>query len=176
MAVGRLGHVLDSRQEAYRHLTSDSIVQRVNRLVGSPAKPLVVSEYPIELRMYRVGSSMEWHVDDLLYEEPQCEMVLVLDNTSDSVTEFVDASGELHSEWTPPNSALLVRAGGARHRVQPLKRGERTILKMVWCVEDAPRLEANFHTHLDSMPGLRKKQRPKQEKVNKGGKKAKGRR
>ena len=31
--------------------------------------------------------------------------------------------------------------------------------------------------NLDSMPGLRKKQRPKQEKVNKGrGKKAKGRR
>ena len=160
MAVGRLGRILDSRSDAYAMLTSDETAGRINHLT-QPAKPLVASEYPIELRVYRVGSGMDWHVDDALYTAPQCELVLVLDNTSDSVTEWTDATGELHSEWTPPNSALLVRAGGARHRVQPLRRGERTILKMVWCETGSTPLEDRFYDHLDSLPGLRSKQRPK---------------
>ena len=161
IAVGRLGRVLDSRSAAHRLLTSDATTERLNRVVGSPSRLLTPSEYPIELRVYRAGAGMEWHVDDALYDVPQCEMVLVLSNDSDAVTEFEDASGALHSEWTPPNSALLVRAGGARHRVSSLKRGERTILKMVWRQEGSARLEDAFYTHLDSMPGLRAKQRPK---------------
>jgi hypothetical protein len=119
--------------------------------------------------VYRTGAGMEWHVDDLLYAPPQCELVLVLDNTSDSVTEFVDGEGTLHSEWTPPNSALLVRAGGARHRVQPLRRGERSIIKMVWAHEGSSREEERYHTHLDSMPGLRKRQRPLSKKQPQAG-------
>ena len=177
IAIGRLGRVLDSRSDAYGLLTADAVAARINRLAGqSPARPLVPSEYPIELRVYRIGAQMEWHVDDLLYDEPQCELVLVLDNTSDSETEFVDGEGTLHAEWTPPNSALLVRAGGARHRVQPLRRGERTILKMVWAVDGAERCEDRFHTHLDSMPGLRKKQRPKKAATTGGGARGKRKR
>ena len=176
IAVGRMGRVLDSRSKAHQCLTSSPIADRINKLTGSPSRPLVPSEYPIEMRVYRVGAHMEWHVDDMLYDEPQCELVLVLENTSDSETEFIDGEGTLHSEWTPPNSALLVRAGGARHRVQPLRRGERTILKMVWAVDGAARLEDRFHTHLDSMPGLRRKQRPCKAdgmaKAGKGGKRA----
>ena len=164
MAVGRLGRVLDSRSDAHQCLTSTTVSERLNRYIGSPEKPFIASEYPIELRVYREGSGMEWHVDDLLYDQPQCEMVLVLENSSDSSTEFIDAAGVLHSEWTPPNSALLVRAGGAQHRVQPLRRGERTILKMVWQPDGAARREDRFHTHLDSMPGLRAKQRPQTSK------------
>ena len=62
------------------------------------------------------------------------------------------------SEWTPPNSALLVRAGdtGAAHRVIPLKTGERTILKMVWTVPGSAKLDS-FYEHIDSLPGLRGK-------------------
>ena len=67
-----------------------------------------------------------------------------------------------------------MRAGGARHRVQPLKRGERTILKMVWAVEGAARLEDRFHVHLDSLPGLRDRQRPKQ--LRQDGRKVRGNR
>jgi hypothetical protein len=33
---------------------------------------------------------MQWHQDDLLYTEPQCEFVLTLENGSDSHTEWVD--------------------------------------------------------------------------------------
>ena len=69
------------------------------------------------------------------------------------------ASPVKHSEWTPPNSALLVRAGGARHRVQPLKRGERTIVKLVYKAEGSSPVAEGWR-HLDSLPGLRAKQRP----------------
>ena len=157
IAVGRLGRYVDSRSEAHDCLTSDAVIQRVSRLVGAPVEP---SEYPIELRSYRAGSGMEWHQDDLLYDLPQCELVICIDNSSDSRTEWIDAGGELHAEWTPPNSALLVRAGetGAKHRVQSLKRGERTIIKSVWTTAEAKALES-FYQHIDSFPGLRNKER-----------------
>ena len=56
------------------------------------------------------------------------QVVLTLDNSGDSVTEWIEADGTLRSAWTPPNSALLVRAAGARHRVTHLRRGERAHL------------------------------------------------
>jgi hypothetical protein len=158
LAVGRVGRMLDRNSKASACLTSPAVSNYVARLTGAP---VVLSDYPIELRIYRAGAGMEWHRDDALYDEPQCEVVLCLENTSDSHTEWIDAGGTLHSEWTPANSALLVRAGdcGARHRVQPLGRGERTILKLVWHTPGSARL-GDFYTHLDSLPGLRSRHRP----------------
>jgi hypothetical protein len=103
---------------------------------------------------------MGWHRDDRLFDVPQCELVLCLDNDADSRTEWIDAEGEHHGLWTAPNTALLVRAGdaGAAHRVTRLGRGERTILKMVWVVPGATPLPA-FFDHLDSLPGLRRSAR-----------------
>lgn len=152
-AIGRAGRFVDSRSKTHRLLTSEAAVQRVSGLVGARLEP---SEYPIELRAYRPGSSMSWHRDDQLYAEPQCELVLCLDNSSDSRTEWLDADGELHAAWTPPNSVLLLRAGdtGAAHRVIPLKVGERTILKMMWAAPECARLDA-FYKNIDSLPGLR---------------------
>ena len=153
IATGRMGRYVDSRSHAHDLLTSEVMVKRMCRLVGAQVEP---SEYPIELRSYKVGSGMEWHKDDQLYSVPQCELVLTLDNDSDSRTEWIDARGEHHAEWTPPNSALLVRAGetGASHRVRPLQRGQRTILKMVWASPDCERTD-DFYLHLNSLPGLR---------------------
>lgn len=155
LAVGRAGCFVDRRSETQRILTSPAVVARITRLVGQPMEP---SPYPLELRTYRTGAEMAWHRDDQLHEDPQCELVLCLDNDSDSRTEWEDADGGRFSEWTGPNVALLVRGGptGAPHRVTPLRRGQRTILKMVWSVPgSAPRPE--LFEHLDSLPGLRGK-------------------
>jgi hypothetical protein len=155
LAVGRAGCFVDARSETQRILTSPAVVARISRLVGQPMEP---SPYPLELRTYRTGAEMAWHRDDQLHATPQCELVLCLDNDSDSRTEWEDAAGERFSEWTGPNVALLVRGGptGARHRVTPLRRGQRTILKMVWAEPgSAPRPE--LFDHLDSLPGLRTK-------------------
>ena len=157
LAVGRVGCYVDRRSETHRILTAEAVAARVSELVGRSMEPSV---YPIELRCYRVGAEMAWHRDDQLYDDPQCELVLCLDNDSDSRTEWIDARGEPAGDWTRPNSALLVRAGeaGVAHRVTPLRRGERTILKMVWTVPGSPPRPA-FFEHLDSLPGLRRRAR-----------------
>ena len=179
IAIGRLGHVIDGRSAAaaFAALTAPSTLQKVSGIAAVDGR-LELSEYPVEFRLYRPGSGMEWHHDDELYSTPQCELVLTLENTSDSVTEWINAAGNLESIWTPPNSALLVRAGdgGAKHRVQQLKRGERSIVKMVYCDPLAERLP-RFFAHLDSFPGLRRKARPRPEaaEANPAGRRSKRR-
>ena len=155
MAVGRMARILE-RRTAAATLLSESAIACVNRHVERP--PYYLSEFPLEVRLYKAGSSMEWHQDDMLYAEPQCEIVLTIENSSDSETQWVDSHGEMHSLWTPPNSALLVRAGptGARHRVSELKRGERLILKMVCAPEGSERLDA-FMGATTGLHGIRPK-------------------
>lgn len=166
VASGRMGCFVDRRSQTHRVLTSEAVLARVSRLVG---QPMEMSAHPIELRCYRVGAEMTWHRDDQLYNQAQCELVLCLHNSSDSRTEWIDAKGEHFAEWTPPNTALLVRGGdtGAAHRVTPLKRGERTILKMVWAVPGSTPLPA-FYEHFDALPGLRRKVRRGLQKSGRG--------
>ena len=63
---------------------------------------------------------MEWHVDELLFDAPQLELVFTVVNDSDSVTQWRGAGGEIREEWTEPNSLLVgslsscVRAMGDR--------------------------------------------------------------
>ena len=153
MATGRVGCFIDRRSPTHQLLTSAAVRARVARLVGQPVE---LSDCPIELRSYRKGAQMPWHRDDQLYDHAQCEVVICVDNDTDSRTEWIDAQGRQRAEWTPPNMALLVRGGatGAAHRVTPVKRGERTILKMVWAAPGSTPLPS-FCDHLDALPGLR---------------------
>ena len=110
---------------------------------------------------------MEWHVDDILYQPEQVEVVLTLENTSDCntmwkphdqpITPPLDPSHcppmnvlqekihieqhkqkyNIESVQTTPNSALLLKAGGVEHKVSPLKVGKRIILKMAFVKEEA---------------------------------------
>lgn len=157
LAYGRVGCFVDSRSPIRALLTSREVAEKVARVVG---QPMEASPYPVELRCYRVGAEMVWHKDDVLYDIPQVELVICLDNNSDARTEWINPHGEHALEWTPPNTALFVRAGetGAAHRVTPVKRGERTILKMVWIAPGSTPLPA-FFEHLDAFPGLRERMR-----------------
>ena len=155
IATGRLGCCVDSRSEAYRSLMTEDVSTALSCVTGQEA--LYPSEYPVELRLYTTGAAMDWHQDDTLYKEPQTEVVFTLDNTSDSRTEWMDPSGERHSTWTEPNSAIIVRAGqlGPPHRVTPLRRGERWILKLVYT--STSERSANYDDHIDSFPRRRVK-------------------
>ena len=75
---------------------------------------------------------MAWHRDEALFAVPQLELVLTLRNSSDSCTEWVDGAGEIARVETEANSLLAVRANGALHRVTPVRRGERDIVKVVF--------------------------------------------
>ena len=151
IAVNRHGCCLDGGSIAHECLTSERTARRLNALLGDG--PLRPGDYPIEARVYKRGGEMEWHRDDVLYAEPQVELVLTLENDSDSQTQWVDAAGTLHAEWTEPNCLLCVRAGagGALHRVTPAKRGERTILKAVYTTT-LERGDPSAWAHLESFP------------------------
>ena len=87
--------------------------------------------------------------------------MLTLENTSDSETEWIDARGERHAQWTAPNSALIVSAGdeGPLHRVTPLRRGERTILKL--CYTSTDEKCDDFDSHINSFPSAKQSKGPK---------------
>lgn len=96
---------------------------------------------PVEVRAYeRAGAGMEWHVDDVLCDgEPQTEVVLTTENTSDCATVWraPDGATERRVE-TEPNSVVLIRAGGAEHRVTALRNGgRRVILKFAYARKGA---------------------------------------
>lgn len=83
-----------------------------------------------------MGAGMDWHVDDVLYDPPQVEVVWTLENTSDCTTRWITGVEETIIE-TDPNSALLLRAGGVPHCVTPLKRGRRVVVKCAFCSKHA---------------------------------------
>jgi hypothetical protein len=58
---------------------SQAVCSRVGRKVG---RSLLAGDYPVELRIYRPGSCMDWHVDDVMYREPQYEMIYTVSNTT----------------------------------------------------------------------------------------------
>ena len=124
----------------YGAFRSPETLRRVVSLVG---KDVELGEFPIEYRMYPRGSSMDWHLDEALYADPQYEVVLTLENTSNSVTEWKDLEGGRGREWTEPNSAVIIRAETAVHRVTAVGRGERSILKLLYTSTDE-KLDA-FH-------------------------------
>ena len=132
---------------------------------------LVLSEdVPVEVRIYeKEGAGMEWHVDDVLYSPSQVEVVLTMENTSDCITiweegeEGESSSTRVEAETTP-NSAILIKAGGARHKVSSLKNGRRVILKFVYVQRGATLIEgAEQHTQqfASSSSSSRSKKRTK---------------
>ena len=56
--------------------------------------------------------------------------MLTLENNSDSIFEF-NVDDTIHSVEPKPNSLVLVKPSSIYHRVSPLEKGERTILKFI---------------------------------------------
>ena len=83
--------------------------------------------FPIELRLYPTGShGMAWHKDLSLFEPDCYEVVLTLENTSDS--KFLYSDKKIH---TNKNMLTIVKPNTIMHKVTPVNNGERLILKFV---------------------------------------------
>lgn len=84
-AINRLGYRLDGAalKAALEALGSDEATARVSALVGERVAVEDAAVFPVDLRVYRKGSSMGWHTDELLYNLPHYEMVWTAWNTSD---------------------------------------------------------------------------------------------
>lgn len=116
---------------------------------------LVLGDFPVELREYGVGAAMDWHVDVELYDPPQWEVIFTVSNDGDSRTEWMDAaSSSVESARTTEASALIVRAGGDRHRVLPSTHGSRVVVKALY-TPSARVKTAEFAEALDSAPWRR---------------------
>lgn len=74
---------------------------------------------------------MAWHVDDVLYDPPQIEVVWTLENTSNCQTVWKTNEATTRSLETDRNSALLLRAGVTPHCVTSLKNASFSSVPML---------------------------------------------
>lgn len=102
----------------------------IDTLVGPEFK--VSKKIPIEYRMYPTGSSgMDWHSDQKILEGNYYEAILTLTNNSDSVFQYRNRLGFQKTVSCPPGRLVLVRPNGPQHRVTPVTKGFREILKFI---------------------------------------------
>ena len=163
IAQHRLGASLHPITSPTVHVFRDgSLCQFVRKCTGDETM-MLAADIPVQLRSYeKYGASMAWHVDDVLYDPPQVEIVLTLENTSDCVTMW-KVGERLHSMETDPNSVLLLQAGGPLHCVTSLKKGRRLILKCAYVSSHATFLQDRY-THQFPMTGNTNKKSTHQSK------------
>ena len=94
------------------------------------------SNIPCEYRTYNISNSMKWHKDIQLYEKPQYECVYTISNNSDSTTDYVDQWGFKRKLWTEPNSLIIFKSNGFYHGVNPVTKGKREIIKLIYTQTD----------------------------------------
>jgi hypothetical protein len=121
---------INTDTKTYSVMSSDKVLDKIRKLTGDSA--VVLGDYPVEMRIYGIGGTMDWHSDTILYAPAQWECVLTLNNDTDSATDIVTYRDELYTIETRPGSILLVRAGGLYHRVKPSSHGERVIIKALY--------------------------------------------
>ena len=153
-----------------------SIFQLINEVEGADGNFVLSGEVPVEVRIYeKSGAGMEWHVDDVLFDPEQTEVVLTIENSSDCATIWEEGKddanpGKRVEVETAPNSAILIKAGGARHKVTPLKYGKRVILKFVYAREGATLIDG-AEKHIKQFASSSSLSRPKKQKRGSNSKK-----
>lgn len=167
IAQKRLGTTLDfESSNVVKVLKDGSLHELVEKAVGGPCH--LSTNIPVEIRAYaQKGAGMAWHVDDVLYNPPQIEVIWTLDNDSDCKTMWKDGSEVLHSVETEPNSAILLLAGGASHCVTHLKYGSRVILKFAYVREGSTFLAGHKNQFESSKKMSKKKGKGKKGKGRK---------
>jgi hypothetical protein len=92
VATKRRGMALPPNSFIFRLLSNPQgpLLQTLHtRVVGSKQSTeyCLSPEIPVEIRVYdQVGSGMDWHVDDVIYDPPQIEVIITIENTSDCAT------------------------------------------------------------------------------------------
>ena len=104
----------------------------INVLNSVLDKYTVNVKIPCEYRLYYTGShGMDWHRDERVLPSDYFECVLTLFNDSDSVFEYKDRLGLTHTVKPKANTMIMLKPEGVNHRVTPLTRGNREILKFI---------------------------------------------
>ncbi len=117
---------------------------------------------------------MEWHIDDILYDPPQVEVVLTLENSSDCCTlwkklaqyaqqQVQSTKSQIESVQTTPNSAIILKSGGVSHKVSALCHGKRSILKFAFVKNGAVLLD-DMRKHVSHHRGVGKNKTAKKKR------------
>ena len=160
IAQNRLGASLSLESETVRILREGSLGKLVQKVAGSEME--LSSHLPVEIRTYeKTGAAMAWHEDDVLYDPPQVEAIITLENNSDCQTLWKKPTGMIESKETDPNSVLLLKAGGPSHCVTSLKRGRRVILKCAYAAKGSVFQEG---VHKDQFGASKKKSKDRRKK------------
>ena len=155
LATKRRSAALPPASAASAVFSSARLLRTLRGITGEDA--LVLGDYPIELRACDVGSEMDWHRDAVVCPNRRMwECVFTVRNDSDSKTEWIvdEETGETRAVRTSAGSVIVVRAGGAMHRVLPSTRGERVVVKALYTTETRVKTDA-FSEILDSAPWRR---------------------
>lgn len=133
-ASGRLIYTFSTMdKQLYSLVYSPNFIKKVKELTGNQ-NLIPCLTVPIEYRKYNIGSYMDEHRDSqMLPDQEQYECVITLTNTSDSFT-LMDKLVYTEKISSEPNSIVIVRANGIKHKVTKTTHGERTILKVVLCM------------------------------------------
>jgi len=102
----------------------------------TPLSHFTLQENSVHPRKYVQDSYIDWHVDYEHSPDTPHEMwegVLVLTNTSDSVTEFCNDDGTTFSIRTSPGDLILIKRKGIKHRVTRITNGGERMICKVTC-------------------------------------------
>ena len=143
----------EKHKEVYDMIYDD---QKFNEYIKSISskKYRIRPTFPIELRMYPTGSNgMRWHMDTSMFSPDCFEVVLTLENTSDS--KFLYDLMFTKEVEPKPNTLAIVKPVSVFHKVTPVTKGYRTILKFVVEFLDENnenKFNGNFKNELDKCP------------------------
>ena len=112
----------------------------------------IYPDFPIEFRVYPPGSSgMRWHKDSSLFYPDCLELVLTLENYSESKFQWIDKNNKINYIKPKSNTLVIVKPSTVLHNVTPTGNGYRTILKFVIQFENSIKKPA-FYKEIKNCP------------------------
>ena len=93
---------------------------------------------------------MTWHKDTSLFDPDCLEVVLTLDNSSDSKFHWIE-DDQYRSINTSDNTLVIVKPNTILHKVSPLNYGTRRILKFIIEFNNC-KPNDNFYMELKNCP------------------------
>jgi len=114
----------------HRIFHGQPFIDKLNKILGMKLEPSPLRT--LEYRLYDIGGHMDWHIDTRVTTKkcPQIEVVYTIENTSDSTTVWRENDTNIeHTISTTPNSVLITQGESVYHKVTPVTRGHRSIIK-----------------------------------------------
>jgi len=130
--------------------TNEKLIDTIKNINSSKFK--IIPDFPIEYRIYPKGSEgMKWHKDLSLFSPDCLELVLTLENKSDSKFQWINFFNDKKFINPKENDLVIVKPNTIIHNVTPTGKGHRKILKFIIQFKDSVKTNA-FYNEYDNCP------------------------